>query len=92
MGPGMGHCRGGVGPNTFDAIGALEKWVEDGQPPQQIIALKSATTDEVGGLAIGPPNSAQGRTRPLCPYPRVAKYSGAGSIDDANNFSCAPQE
>jgi feruloyl esterase len=92
MAPGMGHCRGGVGPNTFDAIGALDKWVEDGQPPQQIIALKSTATDEVGGLAIGPPNAAQGRTRPLCPYPRVAKYKGAGSIDDAANFSCAPRE
>jgi feruloyl esterase len=28
------------------------------------------------------------RTRPLCAYPQVARYSGTGSIDDATNFKC----
>jgi len=74
--PGMGHCSGGPGPNTFDAIGAIELWVEHGKAPQQIIAahISNGTTD---------------RTRPLCPYPRIAKWKGNGSTDDAANFVCA---
>jgi tannase/feruloyl esterase len=75
MGPGMGHCRGGEGPNVFDAVGALEQWVEQKKAPDQIVA--SHVT-----------NGAVDRTRPLCPYPQVAKYSGSGSPDDAANFSC----
>jgi feruloyl esterase len=89
LAPGMGHCRGGIGPNAFDAIGALEKWVERDQPPEQIIALKSAATDRVGGLMVGEPDKTQGRTRPLCSYPLVASYKGTGSIDDAGNFRCS---
>jgi feruloyl esterase len=73
--PGMGHCAGGPGPNTFDALGALEQWVEQGKAPDQIIASHNA-----GGRVD--------RTRPLCPYPQVAKYKGAGSTGDAANFVC----
>jgi feruloyl esterase len=75
MAPGMNHCRGGVGPNTFDAIGALDRWVEQGQAPNRIEA-SHATDGKVD------------RTRPLCPYPQVARYNGSGSIDDAANFTC----
>jgi feruloyl esterase len=75
MAPGMLHCAGGVGPNTFDALGALEQWVEHGTKPARIVA--SHTT-----------NGVVDRTRPLCPYPQVAVYNGSGSIDDAANFSC----
>jgi feruloyl esterase len=75
MGPGMGHCRGGEGPNVFDSVAALEQWVEQKHAPDQIIA--SHTTD-----------GTVDRTRPLCPYPQVARYSGSGSPDDAANFSC----
>jgi feruloyl esterase len=74
--PGMGHCGGGEGPNVFDKIGALEKWVEQGKAPEQLTA--SHLTD-----------GKVDRTRPLCPYPQVAKYKGAGSIDVASNFVCA---
>ena len=73
--PGMAHCGGGEGPNTFDMISALERWVENNQAPASIIA--SHSTD--GKLD---------RTRPLCPYPEVAKYNGTGSLDDAANFKC----
>jgi feruloyl esterase len=76
MAPGMNHCRGGDGPNSFDMVGAIEQWVERGQAPDQIIA--SHNTD-----------GKVDRTRPLCPYPQVAKYKGTGSIDDAANFTCA---
>jgi feruloyl esterase len=75
LAPGMAHCRGGDGPNTFDALTALEDWVERGRPPERITASHS-TAGRID------------RTRPLCPYPQVARYTGTGSIDDAVNFVC----
>jgi Tannase and feruloyl esterase len=75
MVPGMGHCRGGEGPNAFDAVAALEQWVEQKKAPDQIVASHLT-------------NGAVDRTRPLCPYPQVARYSGSGNPDDAANFSC----
>jgi feruloyl esterase len=75
--PGMGHCRGGIGPDQADFLTAIENWREKGEAPARIVASRAAS---------------QGRTemtRPLCPYPQVAKYSGAGSTDDAKNFVCA---
>ena len=76
MAPGMGHCGGGTGPNSFDMVAALEQWVEQGKAPDQILASRSA-----GGVVD--------RTRPLCPYPQVASYKGTGSTDEAANFTCA---
>jgi feruloyl esterase len=78
MMPGMDHCRGGSGPAEFDAVNTLEQWVEQARTPQQIIA--SHKTD-----------GKVDRTRPLCPYPQVAKYKGAGSTDEAANFVCKAQ-
>jgi len=78
MVPGMQHCGGGEGPNEFDTISALESWVERGQPPASMLA-SHRTEGKVD------------RTRPLCPYPQVAKYRGTGSIDDAANFACATE-
>jgi len=75
MVPGMAHCRGGDGTDRFDAIRALEQWVEQGKAPDSITAARYAG-DKVE------------RTRPLCPYPQVAVYKGSGSTDDAANFSC----
>jgi feruloyl esterase len=75
LAPGMGHCGGGEGPNVFDPVAALEQWVEHGHVPGTIIA--SHLTDR-----------KVDRTRPLCPYPQIAKYRGTGSIDEAGNFSC----
>ena len=73
--PGMGHCGGGAGPNTFDMLSALEAWVERGTTPD-FIPASHATNGHID------------RTRPLCAYPAVARYQGTGSIDDAKNFSC----
>jgi len=75
MAPGMAHCGGGEGPNSFDMLAALEEWVERGHAPAQIRASlqRDGTTT---------------RTRPLCPYPQVAEYKGSGSTDDAANFAC----
>jgi feruloyl esterase len=75
MVPGMQHCNGGPGPNTFDALGALVQWVENGVAPDQIMA-----THSTAGVVD--------RTRPLCTYPKVATYTGTGSINDAANFVC----
>jgi hypothetical protein len=71
--PGMNHCSGGPGLDDFDALGAMERWVENGQPPDSMLAHGQAFP---------------GRTRPLCAYPRSAKYRGAGSTADAASFSC----
>jgi len=75
MVPGMGHCAGGPGPDTFDKVGAIESWIATGNAPEQIIAsrVKEGKTE---------------RTRPLCPYPQVAQYTGTGSTDEAANFVC----
>jgi feruloyl esterase len=75
MVPGMGHCSGGPGTTSFDMLASLEQWVEQGKAPDTIPASKVANGQVV-------------RTRPLCPYPQVARYSGQGSTDDAANFSC----
>ena len=77
--PGMAHCSGGAGTSTFDALAALEAWVERGIAPNTIPASHSS-------------NGRVDRTRPLCAYPAIARYKGSGSIDDAANFSCAAGE
>ena len=75
MAPGMAHCGGGEGPNSFDMVSALGQWVEHGKPPDRIVAAHST-------------NGVVDRTRPLCPYPQQATYKGTGSTDDAANFEC----
>ena len=80
MAPGMHHCQGtGPGPNRFDMLSALDAWVDKGTAPSRVVAAHST-------------NNVVDRTRPLCPYPQVAKYKGAGSIDAAENFVCASPE
>jgi len=76
MVPGMFHCGGGVGTSTFDVATPLLHWVESGAAPNAIQASQVS-----GGKII--------RTRPLCPYPQIARYKGSGSTDEAVNFSCA---
>lgn len=87
--PGLGHCSGGTGTTAFgnqggpspivdpqhDLLSALDAWVEKGVAPDRIIASRVV-------------NGATVRTRPLCPYPRKAVYTGTGSTDDAANFVC----
>jgi feruloyl esterase len=79
LAPGMHHCAGGPGPNSFDALSALENWVEKGDAPSSIIATKYVNNVPAQGVE---------RTRPLCTYPKVARYIGSGSINDAANFVC----
>ena len=75
MVPGMAHCEGGDGTDRFDAVAALDEWVDRHKAPEHIVAAhnKGPTVE---------------RSRPLCPFPEVAKYIGTGSTDDAANFVC----
>jgi len=97
MVPGMQHCASGPGPDSFgqNAGGvsdaqhnielALEQWVEKGVAPTAIIASKS------GATGPDPADSAKPAkiTRPLCPFPQIAKYKGSGDTNDAANFACS---
>lgn len=93
MAPGMQHCGGGPGPNSFGQWGgdaksdsghniylALEQWVEKGVAPSSMIATKY--------MDDGNPARGVKMTRPLCPYPQIAKYKGSGDVNDAANFVC----
>ena len=75
MVPGMNHCSGGPGTDTFDKMKVMEDWVEKGIEPKGIVASHLT-------------NGVVDKTRPLCPYPKVAKYNGSGDTNDAANFSC----
>ena len=75
MVPGMFHCSGGPGCNTVDWLAAVMDWVEKGIAPEQ---LTGAHVE----------NGKVTRTRPVCPYPQVARHKGAGCIDEAANFAC----
>jgi len=96
MAPGVQHCGGGPGPDSFgqmvtsaqsdpqhDLTLALERWVEQGVAPERVIATKRQGAN---------PQAPAARTRPLCPYPQVARYKGSGSTDDAANFNCVMRQ
>jgi len=101
LAPGTQHCGGGPGPNAFgsresrlpvtvavkmdadhDLFHALVRWVENGVAPEKIIAAHYKDNDPAKGIE---------RTRPLCLYPTVATYKGAGDTNDATNFECTMQ-
>ena len=79
MVPGMQHCTGGAGPNSFDTLSALEKWVEKGDAPDGILATHAT-------------NNVVDRTMPLCQFPEQAHYKGGGNTNDASNWSCPKQD
>jgi feruloyl esterase len=91
--PGMKHCLNGPGPSWFGQTGHptakgnpygvfsdLEDWVEKGRSPGEVIATKYVGDDPLKGVQM---------TRPLCPYPQIAKYKGSGDTNDETNFTCA---
>ena len=75
--PGMNHCAGGPATDRFDGLLAIVDWVEKGAAPARIDASASPRTTYFPG-----------RTRPLCPYPAYARYSGTGSLEDGAHFTC----
>ena len=78
--PGMNHCSGGPATDKFDMVTSIVNWVENGTPPDTVRAAARAAN----ASAAAWPN----RTRPLCPYPKQARYTGTGSVDSADNFRC----
>ncbi len=74
MAPGVGHCGGGNGPQPQGLFQAVVDWVEHNRPPETILASRT-----VSGVT---------QTRPLCPYPALARYTGSGDPDNAANFVC----
>lgn len=79
MVPGMGHCRGGAGTDRFNPVEALEQWMVSGNAPAFIPASRV-----VDGRVV--------RTRPICAFGSVARWTGTGSTDEAANFACIPAE
>lgn len=85
--PGMSHCSGGPACDQFDFVDALVKWVEQGTPPDSVVAKARGTGANVANGEV-PAAWSPARTRPLCPYPSVAVYNGTGSLEDASSFTC----
>ncbi len=79
--PGMDHCGGGVSPNSFDTLQALDTWVTKGVAPEGLLATAPTTT-----------LPSSGRTMPLCKFPEEASYSGSGNVYSAANWSCNPDD
>ena len=73
--PGMGHCLGGAGCDTFDKLGAIDAWVAGEKAPEAIESRKVS-----GGKVV--------RSRPICAWPAFARWNGRGRMDDAASFSC----
>lgn len=80
--PGMNHCAGGVATDRFDALSAIQAWVEEGRAPEALIAAQMSA-----GSPAGPPPQPV-RTRPLCPFPKYARYK-SGDPNKAESFVCA---
>src|SRR5271166_1475330 len=79
--PGMDHCSGGISPNSFDTLQALDRWVTKGVAPEGILATAPTST-----------LPSSGRTMPLCKFPEEASYSGSGNVYSAANWSCDPSD
>jgi feruloyl esterase len=73
--PGMQHCSGGEGCDSFDKLGAITEWVTTGRPPARILSSHIE-------------NGIVTNTRPICPYPQVAKYKGLGDPNNDANYVC----
>ncbi|MFV5506742.1 tannase/feruloyl esterase family alpha/beta hydrolase [Acinetobacter sp. 197] len=88
--PGMNHVSQGVATDQFDGLTALVRWVEYGEKPDRIIATARGPGNPSGEINPEiPSNWAPNRTRPLCPYPLIARYSGQGDSEKAESFNCA---
>jgi feruloyl esterase len=87
---GMNHCSGGPSTDQFDMLTPLVNWVEKGVAPESVTATARGAGNAAAVNADLPSSWAANRTRPLCPYPQVARYKGSGSVEDAANFTCSP--
>lgn len=87
--PGMNHCSAGPSTDQFDMLTPLVNWVEKGEAPDSVLARARGPGNAAAVNADVPATWSATRSRPLCAYPKVAKYKGSGSIEDAANFSCS---
>ncbi|MGZ3197931.1 MAG: tannase/feruloyl esterase family alpha/beta hydrolase [Croceibacterium sp.] len=85
MVPGMDHCGGGEGASTFDTLGTIDSWASSGKAPERIVATRTPSPNPNAPKL--PPIS-----RPLCPYPLIAKYQGAGDVNSEKSFVCGRAE
>ena len=85
--PGMNHCGNGPSTDQFDLLTPLVEWVEKGQPPERVTARARGASNPVPNPDV-PQGWPADRTRPLCPYPKVARYKGSGSSERAESFEC----
>jgi hypothetical protein len=85
--PGMNHCSGGPATDQFDLLTPLEQWVEQGVAPAEVIASARGPMNPGGANAEVPASWSPDRTRPLCPFPRIATYQG-GDVERADSFTC----
>jgi hypothetical protein len=81
MVPGMNHCGGGEGATDFDTLGTIDAWATTGTAPERIVATRPATAGPASPMRTP-------MSRPLCPYPLIAKYDGAGDVNSEASFSC----
>lgn len=86
--PGMGHCEGGPATDQFDLLTELVAWVEQGEAPEAVVASVRGASNAGGANNDVPGEWSATRTRPLCPYPQVARYNGSGDFESADNFTC----
>jgi hypothetical protein len=86
--PGMSHCNIGPSTDQIDPVSAIVAWVEQGRAPDKLIGTARGPGNPGGANSEVPADWAPNRTRPLCPYPQVARYNGSGSLEDAASFSC----
>jgi len=86
--PGMNHCSGGPTTDQFDMLTPLVNWVEKGETVDAVIASARGTGNAGGVNTDVPASWSASRTRPLCAYPKVARYKGSGDAEKAENFSC----
>ena len=84
----MNHCSGGPAADQFDMLTPLVNWVEKGQAPASVEASARGPGNAGGVNTDVPAAWAANRTRPLCSYPKVARYSGSGSLETAASFTC----
>jgi feruloyl esterase len=87
--PGMSHCAGGPSTDQFDLLAPLVAWVERGEAPDRVIAQARGAGNPVGVNRDVPPHWSPNRSRPLCPYPTVARLkTGATDLESADSFTC----
>ena len=86
--PGMNHCGGGPSTDQFDMLTPLVNWVEKGTAPDSVIANARGPGNLGGANPDVPAGWSPTRSRPLCAYPKVARYNGSGSIELASSFTC----